>query len=277
MKNIYDILNDTKVRTEDYEPMELNDLEKAGMKQGIRRAANAKKKSVTRWAAVAACMVCVIGFSQTAYAKEAINNILQTISLGHSTVMQVDPSFAKHQDKDSGPVYYDKDGNPIIKYTDNMELYDANGKKDALVTKERGGFYSFGGDRNLASVEETDLDKASAQLNFKLLTPKNIPKGYGFDHSKAFVEKSTKKSDNVILSYKNSDDQITITEIKVSGTETSINVATDASIEKTKVNGYDAALTGENNLTWEQNGVSINITAPSLTKEELLSLAKSFQ
>jgi hypothetical protein len=266
VKNIYDILNDAKVRAEGYEPMELNDLEKAGMKQSIRRAANAKKKFAARWAAVAACMVCVIGFSQTAYAKEALNNILKSISVGHNTVIQVDPAKEKREQ------YYDKDGKPITEINGKTDLYDAKGNKVATINNDKND-----ADDSSKYAIEGDLNKTTPQLTFKLQTPKNIPAGYSFDHSRLYKGESGKiNGDYVDLFYKNGDSKIFIQERRITN-DTTFTFATDGTVEEVTVNGHKAAIADGCSITWEQNGVSVDIVAKSLSKDELLAFAESFQ
>lgn len=263
MKNIYDVLNDTKVRTEDYEPMELNDLEKAGMKQSIRRAANAKKKSAARWAAVAVCMVCVIGFSQTAYAKEALNNILQSVSIGHSTIMQVDPMEKNKQ-------YYDKDGKPITEIKNHTDLYDAKGKYITTVNVSSES-------TDDGYIIEKDLNKTISQLSFKLLTPKTIPTGYNFDHSKLYKDENGKASrDCIALFYMNGTSKILIQERQIT-LDNAFKVGTDGSFEKVTINGHSAVLLNGSLLIWEQNGVSVSIHSKTLSRDELLKFAESFK
>lgn len=270
MKNIYDILNNTKVRAEDYEATELNDLEKASLKRNFRRMANAKKKSAARWAAAAACMLCVVGFSQTAYAKEALNNILQSISIGHSTVIQVDPTAGQPDTVK----YFDKDGKPINpnEIKGKTDLYDAHGNKVATVS---GGKDTDAADKNC--VTEKDLNKAAAQLSFKLQTPKNIPAGYAFDHCKLYKSENGKVSgDYVDLYYKNGDSKISIQERRITN-NTAFTFATDGTVEEATVNGHKAAIADGCSIDWEQNGVSVGIVAKSLSRDELLTFAKSFQ
>lgn len=266
MKNIYDVLNNTNVLAEGYEPMELNELEKASMKQITHRAVGKKRKSIARWATAAACMVCVIGFSQTAYAKEAINGILQSISLGHNTVVQMDPA------KEEKPQVYDKDGKPITEIKGKTDIYDAkgnkigtvSGKKDTNKTDENG-------------ITEKDLNKAASQLSFKLQVSKTIPDGYTFDHTRMYKADNGKASGNYIdLFYKNGDSQIIIQERRITN-DTTYTYATDGTVEKVTVNGHEAAITDGNAIDWEQNGVSVSIVAKSLNRDGLLSFAKSFQ
>jgi hypothetical protein len=248
------------------------------MKQSIRRAANAKKKSAARWAAVAACMVCVIGFSQTAYAKEAINGILQTISLGHSNVMQVDFSKVDFISKDSGPVqYYDKNGNPIVDDGTPADFYDANGQ--LICSTKRPD-----------SIVENDLSKAASKINFTPIVPDNMPYGFKFDHATLCPDKNgIAIPDWINLFYKNDEMTVRVTEYRLASKNADEPYyMTVHPIEKVNINGHDAALTPSDGfIFWEANGVGMSIerdhpmmfTGPRklLSREELISLAKAFQ
>jgi len=267
MKNIYDLLNDTKVDTADYEVAPLNDLEKASIKQKFHRAAKlSMKRSPYRWAAIAACMVCVIGFSQTAYAQTVINGILQNISLGHNSVIQVDPT----KEPASSAQFYDKDGKPITKMNGVTDIYDAKGNKLGSVAVGKKGSEAPG------STIEKDLNKAVSQLSFKPLLPKSLPVSYTFDHAALYPDEKDKVSgDYVDLFYTGNGKNIYIQERRISSATTYTD-ATDGTVEKLQVNGHDAALIDGKNIEWESGGVSVSISAQSLTRDELLALAKSF-
>lgn len=258
--------------------MELNDLEKAKLKQGIRRAVNTKKKHVARWAAVAACMVCVIGVSQTAYAKEALNGILQTISLGHTSVMQVDFEKVDFVKKDSEPVqYYDKDRNPIVDDGTPADFYDANG--NLIYTTKRPD-----------SIIEKDFATAASKISFPLIVPDNIPYGYKFDHATLYPdENGNAKPDEINLFYKNNEATIWVTEYRITPDDADHpRFMTVHPIEKVSINGHDAVLScSDGIILWEVDGIGISIkrdqpmmvtgTPKVLSREELIALAKSFQ
>jgi len=267
MKNKYDLLNDIKVDTDDYELTPLNDLEKASMKQKFHRTVKSShKKTPYRWAMVAACMVCVVGFSQTAFAQTVIQGILQNISLGHDSVIQIDPSTEK---ANSGK-YYDKDGKPITEMGANTAIYDANGKLLGTVSVGKKGSDPAG------SVIEKDINKAISQLNFKPLLSKSLPSGYVFDHAALFADDKGKASgDYLNLSYENNDKNIHVSERRITS-ETTTTLATDGTVEKLKVNGHDAALIDGHSISWEANGVSVSISGKDITRDELLAFAKSF-
>ncbi len=265
MKNIYDLLNNVKVNPEDYEEAPLNDIERAAMKQNFHRSQQlSKKKAPHRWAAAVACVVCVVCFSQTAFAKTAINGILQNISLGHDQVIQMDPSAST-----GTPQFYDKDGKPITHVDGTFDVYDAKGNKLMTVTGKK----DTGKDDGTVTVKE--LNKAVSQLSFVPKLPKQLPADYKYDHANLFVDESGKPSgDYLILNYLNGDKNVKVSERRITP-ETTQAIATDATVEKLKVNGHDAALIGGHKLEWEDNGVSLTLSAESLTKDELLAFAQS--
>lgn len=267
MKNIYDLLNNVKVDTKDYEAVPLNEIEKASMKRSFHRSMKlSKKKAPYRWAAVAACMVCVIAFSQTAFAQTVISGILQNISLGHNQVIQVDPA----KTASSTPKFYDKDGKPITHVDGTFDVYDANGKWLMTLTGGKASSESDG------CITEKDLNKAVSQVRFTPKLPKQLPADYKFDHATLFVDENGKtSSDYLIFNYKNGEKDINVSECRITP-ETAHATATDGTVEKLKVNGHDAALIGGHKVEWEDNGVSVSISAESLTRNELLTLAGSF-
>jgi hypothetical protein len=275
MNSIYRALNDAQVNPEDYSVEQLSAFEKKAMKQGFRRRAGLTGKTRTvRWAAAAACLVCLISFSQTAFAQAAISNILQSINLGHSAVIQINPSQESKPDL-SG--YYDKNGKPLTSINPNgtTEVYDVKGNKVGSVKLSgKEGSYA---DPNLVTEEEKDLNKAVSQLSFKPLLPKGLPAEYAFDKAVLSKDDNGKLSgDYIDLYYTGSSGQIEIQERKLS-TETTVATATDATVQKATVNGHAAAVTDGRSIDWEENGTFLSISAQALSTEELTKLAESMK
>ncbi|QAT49225.1 DUF4367 domain-containing protein [Caproiciproducens sp. NJN-50] len=265
MKNIYDLLNDVQEKSEDTGNPVLNRSERAKMKREFRRAAGLNKKSTVRWTTAAACLVCLVGFSQTAFAKTAIDGILQTISLGHNTVLVEDPNAAP-----SKPEVYDKDGNPITSMPGgkDIDIYDKNGKKLGTIAN---------GDHSDNRVTEKELSKAVAQLTFQPLLPASMPSGYAFDCAKLYPDDNGKiDGDYADFYFTNGDKKIFVQERRNTSEAATETGGTDVKV--LNINGHKAALIDGDTLEWETDKVSVYIAAQkNLSEQELISFAKSFQ
>ncbi|MVB11302.1 hypothetical protein CAFE_20120 [Caprobacter fermentans] len=266
MKNIYDLLNDVQEGTEGYENPKLNRFEKNKMKNGFRRAAGfSASRSRTRWTAAAACLVCLIGFSQTAFAKTAVSGILQTINLGHNIVYQEDPNA-----EPSNPEIYDKNGNLITSMPEgkSVDIYDKSGKKLGTISN---------GDQSDNRVTEKDLSKATAQLSFQPLLPAAMPSGYSFDCAKLYSDENGKISgDYIDLYYKNGKKQIFVQER--SNTPENGTATAGTNVKQLKINGHDAALVDGGSIEWEAGKASVFIaTQKNISEQDLISFAESFQ
>lgn len=269
MKNIYDLLNGAKEHPEDMDAPALTEIERAQLKRGFRRAAGlSHKKAATRWAAAAACLVLLAGFSQTAFAKEAINGILQRISLGNSVVLQIDP---KNPPKPQ-PVY-DKDGNQIdlksLKPGETVDIYDKDGKTLGTIGN--------GAAANTDRIIEKDLDKAKERLSFQPLLPAALPSGYSFDRAEFYAdENGTVSGDYVDFYYTGGGERIFVQERRntpEARTETGAET-----VKKLTINGHDAVMMDGDALEWETDDVSVYIvTQRNLSEEELTAFAESFE
>lgn len=268
MKNIYGLLNGAKEHPEDMDAPALTEIEKAEMKRGFRRAAGlSHKKAATRWAAAAACLVLLAGFSQTAFAKEAINGILQRIDLGHISVVQYDPNAGPKM-----PKVYDKDGHQItnIPAGKTVEIYDEDGKSLGVIDKSEPDGQNY-------YVVEKDLEKVKEKLAFEPLLPTALPSGYKFDHAGFFMDENGKiGGDYVDLYYTGGGERIFVQERRntpETGTETGAKT-----VKKLTINGHDAVMLDGAELDWETDNVSVYlITQKNLSEQELTALAESFE
>ena len=269
MKNIYDLLNGAKEHPEDLDAPALTEIERAELKRGFRRAAGfSHKKAATRWVAAAACLVLLGGFSQTTFAKAAIDGILQRISLGNNVVLQIDP---KNPPKPQ--TVYDKDGNPIdlknLKPGETVNIYDKDGKSLGMIGN--------GAAANTDMISEKDLDKAKERLSFQPLLPAALPSGYSFDHAEFYADENGKVSgDYVDLYYTGGGARIFVQERRntpEAGTE-----AGAETVKKLTINGHDAVMMDGDMLEWETDDVSVYlITQGNLSEQELTAFAESFE
>lgn len=275
MKTVYDALNDCKVDPKEYEVRRLTEAETETMKQNFHRAAGLhSRRKMRRWPVVAAaCLVCAIGFSQTAYAKNAVG-ILQSVFLGHNSVVQMDPNAETSKDDLSG--YYDKNGKPLtaVNPGGTTDLYDAKGNKVGTIGSTKSG---SAGVSNSGTAVEKDLNKAVAQLTFQPLLPKDLPAGYVFDRAELYRHDNGKADgDYVDLYYKNGADEIAVQERRISQ-KTTYTFATDDKVQAVTVNGHPAALTGGHDLDWEAGGVSVGVVAKAVPTDQLMKLAESMK
>lgn len=268
MKNMYDLLNDIPENPEESYPS-LSAAQKARMKRNFHRSAGlAKRRSTARWSVAAACLVCLISFSQTALAKTAINGILQTINLGHSVVVQEDPNAAPAKIQ-----YYDKDGAPITSMPEgkSVDLYDKDGKFVGSVTAANGDSFADG------TMEEKDLKKAEKNLSFHLLLPATVPDGFEFDHAVLYKDEDGSVSgDYIDLYFTNGSKKIFVQERKISDATATATGGID--VQKLDIHGNTAAMIDGDSLEWEENGVGMYITTQkNLSGKGLVSFAESFQ
>lgn len=267
MSSIYDALNDAQVNPEDYTAEPLSAFEKKTMKREFRRRSGISRRAKTiRWTAAAACLVCLIGFSQTAYAQAAARDFLQYINLGHTAVVRL--SLDEVKDSGDHSVGYDKYGKPITgKPNGPTEIYDAKGNCVGATGIEMD---------DVGMVEETDLSKVVSKLSVRPLLPKALPAGYAFENA-GFYKSDDGKLEYINLHYTNGSSRITVQERKNDEHNVFVTVATDDTVEKTAVNGHAAVLTGGNRLEWEAGGIGIGIDAQNLSKDQLMKLAESMK
>ncbi len=274
MKTVYDVLNDVRVNAEEYDVGPLSEAGNRTMKRNFRRVSGARRPShIARWSVVAACLVCVIGFSQTALAKAAISYILQSVDLGHNRVVQIDPNKAPKKPDYSG--WYDKDGKPLTSVAPEgtTDLYDAKGNKIGSIGHSKAGSDE---DADPGVLVEKDLNKVVAQLSFQPLLPKDLPKGYAFEKADLYKDGDKISGDYVDLYYTSSSDRIFIQERRITD-ETTYTAGTDGTVQKTTINGHTAAISDGHSIDWEARGVSIGISAGGISTDQLTKLAESMK
>lgn len=269
MKNIYDALNDTGIKAEDYQVKPATELEKATMKRDFKKSVKkCRPHSRVRWAAVAACAVCAVGFSQTTFAKTLVDNIIKSVNVGSGVyIVQDDPSKTT-----SKPQFYDKNGNKISLNNETpTDIYDKSGKFLGSIMVGKND------DSETDTVKETDWNNAAKQLSFKALIPCKLPAGYSFDHASLYLNDNGKPSgDYVDIYYINGSHKISIQERRLTK-GTAYTGDSDESVTEVKVNGNKAALQGGHDLTWNKGNVNISIVAKDLSSDELMSFAESMK
>lgn len=271
MKSIYDLLNDIPDESNSYENPILSRSERTKMKRRFHRDVEltAAKRPTIRWAATAACLVCLVSFSQTAFAKTAINGILQTINLGHNIVVQEDPNA-----KPQKPEWYDKNGKLISSIPEGkpVNIYDKNGKLIGTVGHSASGSDSA----ENGCIVQNDIAKAVVQLSFHPLLPSSLPDGYAFDHANLYPnDDGTVNGDYIDLYYRKDGKQIFVQERLITPETTTTTGGQD--VKTLEIHGQKAALIDGDTLEWEENGVEIYIASQkNLSEQELLSFAKSF-
>ena len=154
------------------------------------------KSIVTKVASFA--LVCVLGFSlmQTSFAQGVVDKIVRTISLGHITILQSEPSEMKScpvPDELKGKIF-DKDGNSLeVLSTENPEkIYTADGEEIACIDSNREIITVAEAEK--MSEEQTLVVKDPNELNnytcFDVKLPSYLPEGYKFTEAEFFKDEN---------------------------------------------------------------------------------------
>lgn len=263
MKNKYHALNDVQMDFSEYEECALSELEVNRMKENIQKKVNQKKLSWKKGAIIAACIaVSLTVISQTAFAKNIINGIIQSVSTGHNKIVKVDPDYVPELIDKQISTEYDEDGAHIIEYADGSSV---------MVT--------YAGDndeqRKDSHLYVTENEIAN-YTNFVPQLPSYLPAGYTFDTAYFVKDNNGNASgDYLFVEYKNGEKKFTIHE-RIINDETAYEDGAIGEIEELTINGNHAALY-DNTITWETNGISVEILAGQcgFDRTEILKIAES--
>ncbi len=255
-----------------------------------RRYGNALKKNhkIRRVAVAAAsfALICTMGmaFMQTSFAQELLGKIKNAISLGHITVLQVEPPQtdtipipAELKDK-----VFDKDGKPLEAFSRERpeEVYTANGEKivgvanGEIVTEAQAEAR-----RKDATVEVKDPGSLSSYTRFKVMLPGYLPEGYRFDRAELFKDGKGIASDKYIgLFFINEKTGKSIyMQQRFADEETAYTSSVEGEIEKVKINGADAVISEGRSIEWEAGDVIYMLSGGDIGRSELIKLAESIK
>ncbi|WP_079912612.1 DUF4367 domain-containing protein [Paenibacillus sp. 32352] len=210
------------------------------------------RKKWTRLAASAASVAAVgiisLSIVQPSFASDIVSRIINTISLGHISVSQMEPSVTHI---------------PI----DEM-------KKQVMVSAQD----------QAASESNTLVVRDPGQLNqytsFQVLLPSYQPEGYVFDRAEFYKDEqgvvSGSKYINIYYKQPATGKQIFMQQ-RHADEETAFGLSTTNKIEAIQIHGVDAVMTGEHSIDWETNGVLYSLTAKGLEKDEVIKIAESIR
>lgn len=298
-----------KVQSEEYnELLELgkkltdNDFSKNSNKEEVfnktlkninkyRGEDNVKKSNKTRHnvAKVASfALVCILGFSimQTSFAQDFVNKIVKTISLGHITIVQEEPSDVK-----SCPVpaelkgkIFDKDGKPVEELSvDKLQkIYTVDGEEIAYIGSN-GEIITVAEDEKMRE-EEYLVVKDSNELNdytcFNVILPSYLPDGFTFDRAELYKDEdgTVENSKYIDLYFTNEKTGKYIFMQQRFADEEAGYVTGANKVEEVKINGVDTIISDDRDIAWEANGVLYNILGRGeITRAELIRIAESIK
>ncbi|WP_352404426.1 DUF4367 domain-containing protein [Sporanaerobacter acetigenes] len=298
-----------KVQSEEYnELLELgkkltdNDFSKNSNKEEVfnktlkninkyRGEDNVKKSNKTRHnvAKVASfALVCILGFSimQTSFAQDFVNKIVKTISLGHITIVQEEPSDVK-----SCPVpaelkgkIFDKDGKPVEELSvDKLQkIYTVDGEEIAYIGSN-GEIITVAEDEKMRE-EEYLVVKDSNELNdytcFNVILPSYLPDGFTFDRAELYKDEdgTVENSKCIDLYFTNEKTGKYIFMQQRFADEEAGYVTGANKVEEVKINGVDTIISDDRDIAWEANGVLYNILGRGeITRAELIRIAESIK
>lgn len=241
-----------------------------------------KKSNKFRKVAVSAAslaIVCVV-FSQTSFAKNLVEKV---INLGHITVFQMELSKAKEiaiPDNLKGKIF-DKNGKPITVFSrDTGKIYTASGEQiesfiggKIITVAERKKMMEYA----LTVRDSTSLNKYTC---FNVILPSYLPENYKFEKAGFFKDKKGNIANKYIDLYFTNEKtgKYIYMQQRFADKETSYQMASDEKVEKIKVNGVEAVITGNRIIDWEVNGVLYNLSGRGeITKAELVKIAESIK
>lgn len=253
------------------------------------RKSSKMKRPIIAVATLAVVSIMSIGIMKPAFAQEVLGKIVQTISLGHITVMQ--------HEYPTGPIsipselegkVFDRNGNPILEMdNENPEtIYNANGEE----------VVGFANGEVITKAQQEKLDKEDKpeilvvndpnQLNdytrFHVILPTYVPEGFSFDRAEFYKDDDGTVSDSkyIDLFYTN---EATGESFSMSNCfadeETAYIQSTSGTVEAIKLNDLDAVLTNGRSIAWEYDGVLYDLFGKKsgLDRTELIRIAESIQ
>lgn len=246
----------------------------------VMKKSNKIKKAVI--AAASFVIVCGV-FSQTSFAKDLAERVINKISLGHITAVQTEPSEVKE-----------------VKVPDNLKgkIFDKNKKPLTVVTRNTGKMYTASGeeiescvDGKIITVTEAKkmdennlIVKDASSLNkytcFNVKLPSYLPEDYKFDRAEFYKGEKGDISKKYIDLYFNNEKtgKFIYMQQRFADEETKYATGTDGKMEKVKVNGVDAVIIDDRYIDWEANGVLYGLSGRGeFTKDELIKIAESIK
>ena len=267
------------------EKVRKNVLTKVNRKEAIAMKKTISMKKIS--GIVAAALIGTALLSQTAFAKEIMENIVKMISLGNIEVVQYETP-----DIESYPFpqvlegkLFDQEGKPVTTFDKEIEaVYTKDGEKIVDIDMNTGKLTTEK-EEALYEANNTLIVKDKNLLNqytcFEVKLPSYLPEGYVFDRAEFYKEadKEVKDSKYISLYFLNQATGESIyMQQRHADEETAYSIGTDEIVEEVQVSGIKAIMTGENSIDWEANGVLYGMsTQGKIDKEQLIKIAESIQ
>lgn len=247
-----------------------------------------KKTLVTKVASFA--LVCVLGVSvmQTSFAQGVVDKIVRTVSLGHITVFEEEPSEIKSYpipDELKGEIF-DKDGNPLEVFSEDgpKKIYTIDGEEIADLDFESGKIITVAEEEKMMedlTLVVKDPNELSNYTCFDVKLPSYLPEGFKFSKAEFFKEDKDDVVENskyIGLYFTNEKTGKHIyMQQRLAEKEAAYATGADK-VEEIKINGADAIFYGGTNLDWEANGVIYMLSGRGLvTKGEMIKMAESIK
>ncbi|MBU3129291.1 DUF4367 domain-containing protein [Clostridium tagluense] len=248
-----------------------------------------KKSNQLKKTAISVAAICIVSVSlmQTSFARDIADKVIRTISLGHISVVQMEPSKikeAKLPDEFKGKVF-DKHGKSVevITVENAKELYTAKGEK--IANMQDGKIITLAEYEKMRKNEVVEV-KDSTKLNeytcFDVKLPTFLPEGYKFDRAEVYKEENETKVKNskyIDLYFTNKETgKFIFMQQRFPDKTTKYVSGTDDRIEETKINGVNAIISDGISIDWETKNALYNLSGRGvITKSELIKIAESIK
>jgi hypothetical protein len=254
--------------------------------KGVNKMNKIKKTGI-----IAASLIVVSTLvSQTTFAQETVEKILNTLSLGHVTMIEYDgnePEEAALPDSVKGKVF-DKNKTPLEKITKDLfaeGIYTEAGEKIAKIDPKKGTIVT---EKQMKEEEDKERNNTlyvtdSSTLNqytcFNVKLPTYLPEGYTFKNAEFTKDESgnvkdSKYAELVFINQKTGKEIYMQERFACDETKT---VSNAEDIEKIKINGVEAILSNGRNIDWEANGTIYYLAGKNIGKDEAIKVAESIK
>lgn len=292
MKNEFDYLNDVKIDFSVYKNEILTKKEKENMKNTVK---NKRKVNLKKYVTLAACITISVALGITAYAAGWMDNVIKIISTGHNEFAQVDTSDMEAKvPKELQGLLFDADGKELTSFRHDTVLYDKNGNiiDDFNEYMKSQGIEEFTTEDGTVKIEFSENDDADPlkrmeddytivkdikeldnKKGFKAKLPEYIPEGFNF-YGAAY---SGDEGEYLFIYYINKDGEYFVIHERLINDETAYATGAEQ-IDLIEINGKKAVLLDDNEISWEEDGISVDILGRKvLEKDELVKVAESIR
>ncbi len=283
MKNEYDYLNDVKMDFSMYDEEVLTEEEVYKMSK-LKRNNKSIKKSIAVLGTAAVLAVA----TGVAASEGYIDKILKTISIGHSTIMQMDPNAPHSLPKELTGKLFDKDGNKLtaISEDDLSNIYDKDGnllsqeQLTKLFNEALGDKVSLTEKKAPDEASWNTVDEAQDIAKFDIKCPQYLPEGFSLERAYTYKDSDGSISGYYMtLEYRDQEGKTFSVYERLLNDETAFEMSTDSNIEEMTINGRKTVIIDDKSANFEtEDNVSVMIAAKgNVSKDELIKIAESIK